>query len=174
MGRNLHRMERKNTNEDYFVFWLFRYKTFSATPSTTPSKEYMAMGNLLAQTPLRRKDGTIDDEDYYSESDEIVYCGEESVDLVSILTLGDIDGLRVTTDKCGRVPGTKRKVTTLNPRYTTPVCLQNQIRCISKHVGKKVLFVGGFVAWNEYSHLLHFGCPRVVYFDQLLGAARTQ
>ena len=118
------------------VFWLFRYKTFSATPSTTPSKEYMAMGNLLAQTPLRRKDGTIDDEDYYSESDEIVYCGEESLDLVSILTLGDIDGLRVTTDKCGRVPGTKRKVTTLNPRYTTPVCLQNQIRCISKHVGK--------------------------------------
>jgi hypothetical protein len=43
----------------------------------------MAMGNLLAQTPLRKKDGTVDDEDYYSESDEIVYCGEESLDLVS-------------------------------------------------------------------------------------------
>lgn len=37
------------------------------------------MGNLLAETPSRR-DG-IEDEDYYSD-DEIVYCGEESLDLV--------------------------------------------------------------------------------------------
>ena len=63
---------------------IFRYKNFSIPTSTTPVKDYMAMGNLLAKTPLRKKsDGTFDDEDYYSESDEIVYCGEESLDLVN-------------------------------------------------------------------------------------------
>jgi hypothetical protein len=47
----------------------------------------MAMGNLLAKTPFRKtSDGTFDDEDYYSESDEIVYCGEESLDLVRVLS----------------------------------------------------------------------------------------
>ena len=63
---------------------IFRYKNFSIPTSTTPVKDYMVMGNLLGKTPLRKKsDGTFDDEDYYSESDEIVYCGEESLDLVS-------------------------------------------------------------------------------------------
>ena len=143
-GKKPAQNREKNTNGDYFVFWLFRYKTFSATPSTTPSKEYMAMGNLLAQTPLRRKDGTVDDEDYYSESDEIVYCGEESLDLVSILTLGDIDGLRVTTDKCGRVPGTKRKVTTLNPRYTTPRVLSKSNTLYIETCWKESVVLGRF------------------------------
>ena len=69
-----------------FELDIFRYKNFSATPSTTPSKDYLAMGSLLAQTPLRKSDGTVDDEDYYSD-DEIVYCGEESLDLVNIFFL---------------------------------------------------------------------------------------
>ena len=60
---------------------IFRYKNFSVTHSTTPAKDYLAMGSLLAQTPLRHNDGTVDDEDYFSD-DEIVYCGEESLDRV--------------------------------------------------------------------------------------------
>jgi hypothetical protein len=63
---------------------IFRYKNFSVTHSTTPSKDYLAMGSLLAQTPLRHNDGTVDDEDYFSD-DEIVYCGEESLDRVELL-----------------------------------------------------------------------------------------
>jgi hypothetical protein len=62
---------------------IFRYKNFSVTHSTTPAKDYLAMGSLLAQTPLRHNDGTVDDEDYFSD-DEIVYCGEESLDRVKL------------------------------------------------------------------------------------------
>jgi hypothetical protein len=58
-----------------------RYKNFSATVSSTPTKDYLSMGSLLARTPLRKGDGAVDDDDYLSD-DEIVYCGEESLDEV--------------------------------------------------------------------------------------------
>jgi hypothetical protein len=42
----------------------------------------------------KTSDGTFDDEDYYSESDEIVYCGEESLDLVRGSFINDATAYR--------------------------------------------------------------------------------
>jgi len=65
-------------------FLNFRYQDFEVTSSSSPTKDYLPLGSLLGPSPHRSKDlGSGDDEDYYSESDEIVYCSEENLDIVN-------------------------------------------------------------------------------------------
>jgi hypothetical protein len=67
-----------------FLSLLKRYQDFEATASASPTKDYLPLGSLLGPSPYRGKDtGSYDDEDYYSESDEIVYCSEENLDIVN-------------------------------------------------------------------------------------------
>lgn len=68
----------------HVLFIIFRYQDFEATASASPTKDYLPLGSLLGPSPYRSKDtGSYDDEDYYSESDEIVYCSEENLDIVN-------------------------------------------------------------------------------------------